>query len=91
MSPATPRHATASRRRQLSLFAYALVAPVVLLIVGLVAYPFFYAIYVSFTDRVVGNVGKWIGFANFRYLAQTRRPSTAPSGTRSSSSSSRTC
>jgi ABC-type sugar transport system permease subunit len=51
-------------------FGYALVLPVVLLLMGLVAYPFFYAIYVSFTDRVVGNDGGWIGFGNFRYLAQ---------------------
>ena len=42
----------------------------VLLIVGLVAYPFFYAICISFTDRVIGNAGKWIGFANFAYLAK---------------------
>lgn len=51
-------------------FAYLLVAPVVILIVGLVAYPFFYAIWISFTDQVIGNVGKWIGFANFQYLAK---------------------
>ncbi len=60
-----------SAKVRLNLFAYALVAPVVLLILALVAYPFFYAIYVSFTDQVIGNVGKWIGFANFRYLSQT--------------------
>ncbi|MET3896604.1 multiple sugar transport system permease protein [Devosia sp. UYZn731] len=66
-----------SRRRRLptgmraKLFAYALVAPVVLLILGLVAYPFFFAIYVSFTDQVVGSVGKFIGFANFVYLSKS--------------------
>ncbi len=51
-----------------SFLAYALVAPEVLLLLALVAYPFFYAIFVSFTDRVVGSPGEWIGFANFRYL-----------------------
>ena len=50
---------------RLKLFAYALVAPVVLLIVGLVAYPFLFAIWVSFTDQVIGSVGKFIGFRNF--------------------------
>jgi ABC-type sugar transport system permease subunit len=66
-----------SRRRRLPtgararLFAYALVAPVVLLIVGLVAYPFFFAIYVSFTDQVIGSVGKFIGFDNFIYLSKS--------------------
>ena len=68
-----PRPATAEPRlsadAQEALFAYGLVLPVVLLLVGLVAYPFFYAIYVSFTNRVVGNDGEWIGLANFRYLA----------------------
>jgi len=50
-------------------FAWALMLPAVALLLGLVAYPFLYAIYVSFTDRVVGNAGKWIGFANYAYLA----------------------
>jgi multiple sugar transport system permease protein len=53
------------------LFAYVMVAPVVLLILGLVGYPFFFAIYVAFTDRVIGSVGNWIGFKNFEYLAGT--------------------
>lgn len=56
---------------KLSLFAYALVAPVVLLILGLVAYPFLYAIYVSFTDQVIGSVGRWIGLDNFIYLSKS--------------------
>jgi ABC-type sugar transport system permease subunit len=54
--------------RTAAFLGYALVAPEVLLLLALVAYPFFYAIYVSFTDRVVGNAGHWIGFGNFRYL-----------------------
>ncbi len=53
---------------QKTIFAYALVLPAVVVIVGLVAYPFVFAIYVSFTDRLVGTPGKWIGFGNFRYL-----------------------
>ena len=53
------------------LFAYALVAPVVLLILGLVAYPFLFAVWVSFTDMVVGSAGNFIGFKNFQYLAGT--------------------
>ncbi|HEV2514352.1 MAG TPA: sugar ABC transporter permease [Devosia sp.] len=56
---------------RVKIFAYALVAPVVLLILGLVAYPFLFAIYVSFTDQVVGSVGNFIGFKNFEYLAGT--------------------
>jgi len=41
------------------------------LLVGLVAYPFFYAIYISFTSRIVGDAGHWIGLDNFRYLSRT--------------------
>lgn len=67
---------SAPRRRfgggfKLKLFAYALVAPVVLLILGLVAYPFFFAIWVSFTDMVIGSAGAFVGFKNFEYLAGT--------------------
>jgi len=60
------------RRRsyRLAAFAYFLVLPVMVLLVGLVGYPFVYAIFISFTDAVVGNAGHWIGFANFAYLAQ---------------------
>jgi multiple sugar transport system permease protein len=54
---------------QQQLFAYTLVLPVVLLLLGLVGYPLFYAVYVSFTNMVVGGGGDWIGLANFRYLA----------------------
>jgi ABC-type sugar transport system permease subunit len=54
-----------------ALLAYLLVLPEVLLLAALMAYPFFYAIFVSFTDRVVGNAGHWIGLANFRYLWQS--------------------
>jgi multiple sugar transport system permease protein len=60
------------RRRNISkspaFLAYLLILPEALLLLGLVAYPFFYAIFVSFSDRVVGNVGKWVGLTNFRYL-----------------------
>ena len=44
-----------------ALWGYLLVLPAVALVVGLVAYPFLYAIYISFTSRVVGNPGEWIG------------------------------
>lgn len=66
--PSRPRFGGGFR---IKLFAYALVAPVVLLIIGLVAYPFFFAIWVSFTDQVIGSVGNFIGFKNFQYLAGT--------------------
>jgi ABC-type sugar transport system permease subunit len=63
-----PRLSAATQR---ALFAYGLVVPAVALLLGLVAYPFFYAVYVSFTSRVIGNPGEWIGLGNFRYLFGT--------------------
>ena len=77
MSGLTSAIRVRARPRRLSsaaqqlLFAYGLVVPVVLLLLGLVAYPFFYAIYVAFTNRMVGNEGTWVGLANFRYLSQS--------------------
>ncbi|MCC5972588.1 MAG: sugar ABC transporter permease [Rubellimicrobium sp.] len=50
-------------------FALLLVLPVVALIMGLVAYPFLFSIWISFTDRVIGGGGNFIGFDNFRFLA----------------------
>jgi multiple sugar transport system permease protein len=44
---------------------FALVAPVVLVIVGLVAYPLGYSIWLSFQDVKVGSPGTWIGFGNY--------------------------
>ncbi len=57
-----------SATQQHAIFAYGLVAPAMLLLLGLVGYPFIDAIAISFTNRVVGNAGHWIGFGNFRYL-----------------------
>jgi ABC-type sugar transport system permease subunit len=54
-----------------ALWGYLFVLPAVALVIGLVAYPFLYAIFISFTSRVVGNAGEWIGFDNFRYLSKS--------------------
>src|SRR3954471_11242180 len=55
-------------RRRNSLLGYLLVAPVVICLLLLVVYPFAFAIWISFTDRVIGRVGHFVGFANFAYL-----------------------
>ncbi|WDR01280.1 sugar ABC transporter permease [Devosia algicola] len=75
--PQRPGMTWLNAHRRIQIFAYILVTPVVLLILGLVAYPFLFAIYVAFTDRVIGSVGNWIGFANFQYLFQTATFSSA--------------
>src|SRR6266542_5505465 len=47
---------------------YALVAPVVICLLLLVFYPFVFAIWISFTDRVIGRPGQFVGLAYFAYL-----------------------
>jgi ABC-type sugar transport system permease subunit len=59
-----------SRSQRNSLLGYALVAPVVLCLLTLIFYPFFFAIWISFTDRVIGRAGQFIGLANYVYLAK---------------------
>jgi len=65
-SAGKPPRFTLARRQALT--GYLLVVPALVLLLLLVAYPFFFAIYISFTDRIVGRAGEWIGFDNFRYL-----------------------
>ena len=54
-----------------SIFGYALVAPVILCLLALVFYPFVFAIWISFTDQIVGGQAKFIGLGNYIYLAKT--------------------
>jgi len=51
-----------------ALAGWLLVTPALLVLLGLVAYPFFYAIVIAFTSRIVGDPGVFVGFDNFRYL-----------------------
>jgi multiple sugar transport system permease protein len=49
---------------------YGLILPALLLIAGLVAYPFGMAIYFSLSDYWVGSPGTFVGLANFRDILQ---------------------
>ena len=51
-----------------ALGGYLMVLPVCFLLLALVAYPFVYAIVISFTSRIVGDAGEFVGLANYRYL-----------------------
>lgn len=55
-----------------SILGYLMVAPLVICILLLVVYPFFFAIQISFTDRVVGSDGQFIGLTN--YINLTKKP-----------------
>jgi multiple sugar transport system permease protein len=52
------------------ILGYLLVAPVVLLLLGLVAYPFIISVSMALTDRTIGNPGKFIGLTNVQRLLQ---------------------
>src|SRR5688572_9088015 len=54
--------------RRDSFHGVALLTPTVLLLLGLVLYPFCYAIWLGFTDKAVGSPGSFVGLANFRYV-----------------------
>jgi ABC-type sugar transport system permease subunit len=47
---------------------YVLVAPVVICLLLLVFDPFAFAIWISFTDRMIGRPGRFVGLANYAYL-----------------------
>jgi multiple sugar transport system permease protein len=51
---------------QEAVFGYGLIVPALLLIVGLVAYPFAMSIYFSLSDYWVGSPGSFVGLQNFR-------------------------
>lgn len=73
-TPSPPEAARPRGRGRLSLAnrqaltGYLLALPALALLLGLVTYPFFFAIWIAFTDRIVGRAGQWVGFDNFRYL-----------------------
>lgn len=64
--PRGPGRLSLANRQALT--GYLLALPALALLLGLVAYPFFFAIWIAFTDRIVGRAGQWVGFDNFRYL-----------------------
>lgn len=71
--PMVARPPAPKKRR--SLFAedvrlgWLMVTPALLVVVGMVGYPFVEAIRISFTDRMVGRgPGRWVGLANYEYI-----------------------
>jgi multiple sugar transport system permease protein len=66
--PQAGRRPFMTMARREALGGYLLVLPVCIVLLGLVAYPFFYAIFISFTSRIVGDAGEFVGLRNFRYL-----------------------
>ncbi len=76
--PAPPRSARRSSPRSREEWGgKALLLPTVLMLVGLVLYPFFYAIWLAFTDKTIGSVGQFVGLKNFSYVIRWPPFSTA--------------
>jgi len=75
-APARPTRWPSARARE-TLGGIGLLAPTVLLLVGLVLYPFFYAIWLAFTDKTVGSPGQFVGLKNFIYVLRWPQFSTA--------------
>jgi multiple sugar transport system permease protein len=48
--------------------AWLFLAPCLLVLIGLVAYPFVSAILLSFQAKLVGSPGVWVGFSNYQEL-----------------------
>ena len=68
-APAIPRPARPSSRiRRQTRLAYALLAPTLLVILCLVAYPFVSALYLSLQNKMVGAAGRFVGLANYAEL-----------------------
>ena len=53
-----------------ALTGYCLISPGVFLLLVLLAYPFVLAVYISLTDRVLGESGRFIWIGNFLKLLQ---------------------
>jgi multiple sugar transport system permease protein len=61
-----PKRASARRFfKSEALTGYFLISPAVFLMLVLLAYPFVLAVWISLTDRVLGEGGKFIGLTNF--------------------------
>lgn len=66
-APVRPAAASPARRQE-AYQGYLLVLPIILLFAALVVYPFFNAIWISMTNKVIGVDGKFVGLANYAWL-----------------------
>ncbi len=70
---APPLQPTLAKRLQRSLgqdwnVAYVFMAPTVILMGGLIAYPFLRALYISFTNTTTRDIGPFVGLMNYKNL-----------------------
>lgn len=73
-NPARPRSLGATISRLLhkdSSLGYILLSPAFIFLAVMMAYPFFYAVYLSFTDKQIGAEANFIGILNYTKLLGT--------------------
>jgi len=64
-----PRKKKSSLRANEAWLGWLLVLPALIVVLGMVGYPFIEAIRISFTDRMIGRgPGHWVGLKNYAYV-----------------------
>ncbi len=64
------RYRDMTARQKEWVLGYAMLVPAFFFIIGLIAYPATWAIYLGFTDKVIGQTEKFVGLANLYWLLQ---------------------
>lgn len=64
------RYRDLTARQREWVMGYAMLVPAFFFIIGLIAYPAIWAVYFTFTDKVIGQTEHWVGLANFSWLLQ---------------------
>lgn len=62
------RYRDLTARHKEWVLGYAMLVPAFFFIIGLVAYPAAWAIYLSFTDKVIGQPEHWVGLQNYVWI-----------------------
>ena len=75
--PSEPRFSSRRPRLRMLLgrdfaLAYWMIAPAVLILIGLIAFPFIRAIMLAFQSQPIGGEGRFVGLDNYRTLLQDR-------------------
>jgi multiple sugar transport system permease protein len=73
LGAAVARPSAAGRRRAAHRdtgTAFLLLLPLLVLVAGLIVYPFYRAVWLSFTDKLVGYPERFVGLRNYAYLLQ---------------------
>lgn len=64
-----PRRRRTTFRQREAWLGWALMVPALVVVIGMVGYPFYEAIRISFTDRMIGRgPGNWVGLRNYIYI-----------------------